>query len=353
MTLALVAAAPGEERLTADFDFRLRHVWLNAEDAPTSSETRLRLDAEAAARVSDTVTTIVGLGLHREGAPVAAEVPLGEDVADKPIAVRRAEIAWRPEIAPGLTLLAGKIAPPWARASDLVWDEDVRPEGGAARWVRQFGAFDAMAVAGAFILRDDVFENDDHQASLYAVQTAIRHRWRDRSYALAGLGAYPADSRPPFAERPYRGSVETPSLEGSPPAVEIRRRSVEAFVAGTWELYFPLHGVVHYVFNPEAESEREGWLVGLTVGRTAAINSLEFGWQWCRRESNAVLTEFTDDTVWTGAGRTEHRFRVDYRAGAGVLLGAMWSEGRRWDSRGDTRGTESLRGTVFEVRIEF
>lgn len=349
MTLASAAAPPAEERLTADFDFRLRRIWLNSEDAPTISETRLRLDAEAAARVSDTVTAIIGFGLRPEDAPVAAEVPLGEDFTDKPLALRRAEIAWRPENAPGLTLLAGKIAPPWARASDLIWDEDVRPEGGAARWVRQFGAFDAMAVAGAFILRDDVFEDYDEQARLYAFQTAIRHRWPDRSHALAGVGWYSADSRPLAYRTEYARSASPTPPELWPTPVEARRRPLEAFAAGTWELYFPVRGVAHYVINPEADRAREGWLLGLTVGRTEAINSLEVGWQWRRLPWDAAFPEFADDTLWPGAGRSEHRFRIAYRPFAGVLLGLTWSEGRRLDDE----GAQGLRAAALEARIEF
>lgn len=349
IALSFIRIARGEVRCTADMDFRLRHLWLNADDTATVSETRLRLDAEVAARVSDTVTTTIGLGFHREGAPVAAEVPLGGNFTDKPLAVRRAELAWRPEMATGLTLLAGKIAPPWARPSDLVWDEDVRPEGGAARWIRQFGAFDAMATAGAFILRDDAFAGGNESVRLYAVQTAIRHRWPDRSHAVAGVGWYSADAPWPSQEVDNRESVSAPAPELRPPTAEVRRRPVEAFAAGTWELYFPVRGVVHYVFNPETERAQEGWLIGLTVGRTTAINSVEIGWQWRRIERDAAFPEFADDMLWPGADRSEHRFRIAYRPMAGVLVSLTLSEGRR------LAGPEAdgLRGAVLEARIEY
>ncbi len=331
--LAVAAARAEPPPPTPEFDLRLRQVRLDREGAGAISETRLRLEARLEAPISDAVTAVVALATCRQGAPVAAEATLGEDPGDLPLAVRTASLAWRPETVPGLTLLAGKMEAPWARASDLVWDDDVRPEGGAVRWSRARGALDALALAGAFILRDDDFGGE--REYLYAVQMAARHRWPDRSFALAGAGFYPSD---------------TPASDsGRPSARALRCRPLEIFAAGTWELYFPVRGVIHYVVNPEAERARAGGLAGLTIGRTDAIHGLELGWQWRRIESDAVQPAFTDDTLWPGTGRTEHRWRVAYRPAARLLLSLVWSEGRRLDGA----APDGLRAVSLEARAEF
>lgn len=345
--LALAAARAEPPRAAAEFDLRLRYVCRDEEKASPVSETRLRLEARWEAAVTETLTAVVALGTSREGAPVSAEVTLGEDLGDKPIALRTASLAWRPETAPDVTVLLGKLEPPWARASDLIWDDDLRPEGGAARWRRRFDSLDLLAVAGAFVLRDDHDLDGADRAYLYAVQAAARRRWPDRSFVMLGAGAYPTDGRPPVALA-ERGASAAPAVAVIPEPAP-RYRPVEAFAAGTWELYFPVRGIVHYVVNPEADRAREGWLAGLAVGRTEAVNGLEIDWRWRRIESDAVMAAFADDTLWAGTGRAEHRWRISYRPFARLLLALVWSEGRRLDATGPDR----LRAVTVEARAEF
>jgi hypothetical protein len=336
--LAVPATADAPSRLTPEFTLRLRQIHLDAADSPTRSETRLhaqvRLDAEVAKRLH----VIVALGTTREGDPVSAEATLGDRFGDLPIAFRTAAISWRPENAPDLTLLAGKLEPPFLAVSDLVWDPDVRPEGAAARWARTAGAFDFIAMAGAFVLRDDDEFDGAERAHLYALQVAARHRWPDRSWAIVGAGFYPSDD--PSSDAMAEGGAPLPAAQYRP---------VEFFAAATWELYFPIRGLIHGVINPEADRAREGWLAGLTVGRTRAIHGMELGWEWRRIESDAVLAAFTDNELWPGTGRTEHRFRLAYRPTAGLRLGLVWSEGRRLDGR----KPDSLRAVALEALAEF
>ncbi len=333
--LAGIAAADEDApRLRPDFTLLLRQVQLEDGDAAARNETRLRAEVRVEAEVSTSMRAVLALGTSREGDPVAAEATLGDRLGDPPVGFRVASLAWRPETLSGLTLLAGKLEPPFLLVSDLIWDRDLRPEGAAARWSSAAGDFDFLASGGVFVLRDDDGLRRGERARLYALQAVLRRRWPDKSWAILGAGYYPAEGAEAVAP-----SEELPAD---------RVRPLEFFAAGTWELYFPVRGVLHGARNGETDAAQEGWLAELTVGRARAVHGMEIGWQWRRIEKNAVFATFADNELWPGAGRTEHRFRLAYRPAPGVRLGFIWSEGRRLDASAD-----KLRGAALEAWVEF
>ena len=59
----------------------------------------------------------------------------------KDVWLDRAYINWHPENVPGLKMIGGRMAQPWTKVaeSEVIWDNDVNPEGVAVQYSRKFG----------------------------------------------------------------------------------------------------------------------------------------------------------------------------------------------------------------------
>ena len=57
----------------------------------------------------------------------------------------RAYVNWHPSAVPGLKLIGGKMAQPWISEEQLIWDDDVNPEGVAALYSHKFGESNCSA----------------------------------------------------------------------------------------------------------------------------------------------------------------------------------------------------------------
>ncbi len=317
---------------------RLRQVWSEDETTPPRTEARLRMEAGASARWSDTLAAHLAIGTGRfDDAPADAEATFGGGDTDFRLTLRAASIKWRPGgLSSSPCLLAGKLEPPFVRPSDLVWDDDVRPEGAAAQWQPATGPFDFFLMSGAFVLRSD---GNDHSRWLCSGQAAVRRRWPDRSWAMAGAGWHVFEGT---ETDPAPGPAESDATRLD--SVE-DLRPLEGFVAGCRELYFPVQAVLHGVVNPAADRSNTAWLAGIAVGRTRAIRGLEASWQWRRVEANAVAADFAGNEYGGGTDRKEQRWALRYRPAQHVLIGLV-------AAREERLGTPRNRQWRFGLELE-
>ena len=282
----------------------MREVWERCDAGAWEAETRLRMEMSAAARVSEALEAKIAFGTGAEGAPANAEMTWGERVEDRPLRLRVAQIEWTPwPQPPALQVRAGKLEMPFLRPSRLVWDEDVRPEGGVARWRRAGHTLDAFGLIGVFQL---AHEAGKERRTLFAAQTGVRNRWPDRHWMMAGAGVYDVD-----------GTAEDSAL-----------RPFEAFGAIGLELYFPVQGVLHIAANPKADRAHTAWLTGLSLGRTRAVYGIELSAEWLRIERQALVPAFTDDSYGAGTDRQERRLTVRGRLSRNLLAAVILSRER-------------------------
>lgn len=299
------------------FRLRLRQQWSENVLAKSEDGLRLRLEVGMTAHgPRETARIVIGTG--RPNSPADAEARLGENVEDLPITLRVASIAWRPSANPAVpNLIIGKMEPPFVRPSDLIWDEDVRPEGVAAQWRYTTRRIDGLGTIGAFPLHSEVLS---HPTWIYSVQTALRHRWPDRSWFMGGAGLWYIKS-----QHGKTGTNSAGDCEASEPIFTEIDRPLEGFLAGCWELYFPVQVFGHGVYNSGAEHSNTAWSAGLVIGRAQAVHGLELSAQWRRVESQAVVSTFTGDAYGAGPDRSEWRLTLRYRLWRGVLASLIAS----------------------------
>jgi len=144
VTIALVLAAAGRlvaqqdttpkwyDRIRFEGDFRLRHESFFAEGAPTRGRLRIRARAGFTLPISKTVTSGLRLASSEPGVVTSSNVSLTGSLVPKSMVLDRAFLTWTPSS--HFSVTGGKFALPLIRnpglfRSELIYDEDVAPEG--------------------------------------------------------------------------------------------------------------------------------------------------------------------------------------------------------------------------------
>jgi len=221
----------------------------------------------------------------------------------KDIWLDRAYINWHPENAPGLKMIGGRMAQPWTKVaeSEVVWDNDVNPEGVAVQYSRKFGDTNVFASGGAFTLKDNVtgfgpeFNNDLRMyygqlgANLFpgedfkvTVGTSVFHYYKDKlgvptTTPNAGLGLTLNGNN----------STEFQLYEGFS----------QVDILG---LPLPLSLYGQYVQNPNANGPADDEDTAYMVGLLTRVWEIGVNYSYRDVERNAVVGAFTDSDFAAG-----------------------------------------------------
>lgn len=122
------------EMLTPFGDIRLRDEGFYQEDKSARNRFRVRARIGLTATVSDEISGTVRLATGNSNDPISTNQTLDSTFTDKPISLNWAYLTLKPgktfNIEPGwVTVTAGKFGLNNWRPSELVWDDDVSPEG--------------------------------------------------------------------------------------------------------------------------------------------------------------------------------------------------------------------------------
>ncbi len=155
----------GVDRITLGGDLRLRHEsFLN--DSEIAARNRDRHRQRFRLRVGSTIKVdqfLVGIQLASgTGEQTSTNQSFDNLFSQKSIWIQQAYVQWK--AAQWLALTAGKMPNPFLRfySSDVVWDDDVTPEGFAESLT--FKLTDTIVVfvnAGQFVLDEDSADNND------------------------------------------------------------------------------------------------------------------------------------------------------------------------------------------------
>ena len=139
-------ASSWADRIRLEGDFRYRHDAIDAENASERHRQRIRARTAIIADVSDTIE--VGLGLATgDDDPVSANQTLGNASSSKDVRIDLAYATWTTPV-DGLKVSGGKFKNPFYRAggNGLLWDSDLRPEGGSLSYKRGALTFNAAGL---------------------------------------------------------------------------------------------------------------------------------------------------------------------------------------------------------------
>ncbi len=219
----------------------------------------------------------------------------------------RAYLNWHPSDVPGLQLIGGKMAQPWVSEDQLIWDDDVNPEGLASLYSTKFGGMELFGSTGAFTLKNNVNGNGNQftdDLRLISGQLGMRFVVADNFKIMVGgsLYHYHLDGAAPAGALEANGNTTT--------QFQLYEGFGQLDVSG---LPVPLTIYGQYVKNPNANGpqsdEDMGWLAGLKT----KIWLIGLNYNYRNLQRNAVVGAFTDSDFANGTTASRgSKFQATY-----------------------------------------
>lgn len=295
-------AAAWAEKIKFNGDIRFRYDYVDGfsgKDADSRMRIRARFGLEAL--VTDRWTAGIQLTSNPDD-PISGNVSLGDNNKGKAIGFSRMYIKHQVFEDENLNVIAGKMGQPWLAVNDLAFDNDLNPEGAAATYSKKFGkGFELFANTGIFQIRNSL--NDSQKSyNMLAGQIAGKAKMDDH-YWLFGVSDYAYDNN--------LSNADVGTAKGMTTTKDIS--TIEFFTEAGSKVYgVPVALNGQYLYNPLADEENTGYLVGTKIGK-ADLGKLQFSYDYRNLEQNAANLMFTDSDCWSGgmSGRG-HRFRLAY-----------------------------------------
>jgi hypothetical protein len=224
-------------------------------------------------------------------------------------------IDYHPTAVPNLHIIGGKMAQPWVSMGDIIWDNDINPEGLAATYSLPITkGFELFGSAGNYTLKDNIdgdgtqFKND---LRLNAAQLGAKFTPIDALKVTVGGSVYQYQNDKDSAALAVNGNNTN------------RFRLMEGFgqvdING---LPVPLSVYGQYVTNNATDSDEDtGWLTGV---KTKVFGfGLDYNYRDVQR--NAVVGAFTDSDFANGTtGSRGHKLGVSYDIDKNFSIGATY-----------------------------
>ena len=279
----------------------------------TANRQRYRARLAVVSQVTPTVEAGIRLATGNSNDVRSTNQDMNNYMVKKDIWLDRAYINWHPENVPGLKMIGGRMSQPWVKVaeSEMVWDNDVNPEGIAVQYSRKFDQTNVFGSGGVFTVKDNVtgsgpqFDND---LRLY--------------YAQLGANLFPGDNY----KLTLGGSVFHYYKDAFAPA-NVTGGSLEANgnTSTQFQLYegfgqldvlglpLPLSLYTQYVQNPNANGPQDGEDSGYAVGLLTRFWEIGVNYQYRDVERNAVVGAFTDSDFAAGfTGSKGHKLQLSY-----------------------------------------
>jgi hypothetical protein len=303
------------DRVSFYGDLRLRHEDIDEEGNPDAERARERGRARIGlkADVSPNVKLIMGLATGGDN-PVSRNVSGDGGFTTKEIGIELMYIDWK--VMDNLSLLAGKMKNPLFKAGGvpLIWDGDLNPEGGAAKYTN--GMF--FANAGLYTVEERSGADD---SMLGAVQGGIKTDIGEAGKLTAGLG-YFAYTNTIGNEPFYNGSPNGNTVDAEGNYV-YEYKNIEAFAQFDMKLAdWPFAVYAHYTVNNEVDVEDTAYAFGAKLGSAKKQGTQQVSYTYQDIEADSVIGTFNDSDF--GGGGTDssgHMLKYKYMLRDSISLG--------------------------------
>ncbi len=329
-----VKAVSWVDNIKVKGDVRVRYENIDKEGDPVRSRERYRARLGVEGKVNKEVKAGIGIRTGGED-PVSGNQTMGDGFTSKDIALELAYVDWQPELTPGLSLIGGKMQKPFFHVSDLVWDGDLNPEGGALRYKLGLGPANLLVNGAALAVTE---RSKDSDTMIYAGQMGVDVKTDAGLKFMAGVSYYYYDNMEGFGvidwEDSFKGYgntiVKTTDAEGNVTKAVYADEYRELELLASIGFKCPLTGLPwkfygNYVKNTEADDNDTGYLAGVSFGEAKAPRSFELGYNYRRLEADAVVGAFTDSDSWGGGANGKgHKLMAAYQVGKNWTLGATY-----------------------------
>ena len=349
-------AGAQEGGLKVKGDFRLRYETnsnLLPDPARLQDNTQNRAVVRFRAGISQNINEYVGFGVRvttgDPGDPNTADVTLGSFLDDLAISL---DLAYLDVHRDGFYAAGGKFANPFQR-TDLVWDDDVNPQGATASYTLKRSKKFTPKLSGIYFIIDEFSTREIQDSRMGGGQLAFDLRPNpDLGVKVAG-GYYDYDITE-LGSGAVSGDARSNNIVVIDSSGTTRRYGyVSDFqlldVVGSVDLKgfgedYPIRFVGDYVKNLGANvPEDQGFMLDLYVGRASKKHDRRLSYGYAQCYTDAVFAAFSNDNTTIPTNYEQHTVTADYVALENTTLNLTWyyhrilnpsgAESDKWVSR--------------------
>ncbi|MBN1391234.1 MAG: putative porin [Sedimentisphaerales bacterium] len=318
------------ENVKISGDLRYRHESIDSQadgdwrDGRTRHRIRARLGLDAKINDDWDVAFRIASG---SADPVSTNQSLEDGFSSKTLWLDLAYFTWHPLSRKGLKVYGGKMRNPFYRAGEnqLIWDDDLTPEGIAASYEIPFGENNKLYINGGGFWVDESSAGAD--TSLWGFQSYLKHTFENKNYLTGGASYYS------YGNIKGRGSLQNTWASTSNSFFGNTSSGGEFtsdydILEGFGEYGFTisdrpaaLYG--SYVKNIEAStSEDTGWLIGCRFNKAKDPGTWELIYNYRDIEADAVLGAMNDsDFIGGGTDGKGHYIGFKYQLAKNLQAG--------------------------------
>ncbi len=302
-----VCATAGEwaESITLSGDLRYRHEQFDVQGMELRNRQRVRARLSLTAEPEDNLELGFRL-VSGSDDPVSSNQTLGDGFTTKTLMLDRAYFVWTHAVS-GARIAGGKMGTPFFAPSELLWDNDLSPEGLAVKHV--FGESDTrFFVQGAGLWLEE--RKSSENAALFGGQVGIEGRRDGLSIVLGGGYFNYTDLVEPLYDDDFFGNTTVDSTSFATDFDLVEIFAVLGFKAGET----PVTVFADFVTNQAADTDQQGYLFGAKLGKAKRAGSWEVKYNYREVQKDAVMGALTDsDFRGGGSDGKGHEFGGAYQ----------------------------------------
>lgn len=318
------------DKVTFKGDVRLRYESIDEDGKDTRERWRVRARLGAVAKASSEVDAGIQFSTTEKNDAVSGNQTLTDSYSRKDSYLDLAYFDYHPEALTGLRIIGGKMENPFYRTSDLVFDNDLNPEGVAVKYKADSETLVGW-VLGTYLPAVERSADDDTTLIGAQVGGTLKNDEAKQSYTLGAsyytydniegmtaLGNDPTTGRGNSVEKitDEDGKVTSATYLGE-------YNIVETFADASFDVGIPVKVYGNYVINHDAVADDTGYLAGLTLGKAKDPGSFDLDYNYRHLEADAVVGAFSDsDSFGGGTDGEGHRISFGYQITKG-LKGAI------------------------------
>jgi len=275
----------------------------NKSPEQTANRQRYRARLAVVSQVTPTVEAGIRLATGNNNDVRSTNQDMNNYFTKKDIWLDRAYINWHPENVPGLKMIGGRMSQPWVKVgeSEMIWDNDINPEGLAVQYSRKFGQTNVFGSGGVFTVKDNVtgsgpqFDND---LRLYYAQLGTNLFPGDSFKLTLGGGLYHYfKDKFGVPSNPANGGLGLTVNGNTSTEFQLYEGFGQLDVLG---LPLPVSLYTQYVTNANANGPQKNEDSGYVIGLLTRVWEIGVNYSYRDVERNAVVGAFTDSDFASG-----------------------------------------------------
>lgn len=258
------------------------------------------------------------------GSPITANQDLNSLESRKFLWIDAAYAKWTPIKNDSWTFSAaiGKMDNPFS-LSNMIWDYDINPEGGALQAAYKINGQHSLKAIGAFIVLDELNQGigtvpsigASHDPYVLGSQLILESKWAPKFETALGVAGFTINSRDSLSSKvqPFFSSGST--RDAASGVLSYNFNPIIGTASATYKLdsspiypaEFPVKVLGEYLYNPAAPAHNQAYRVGLTLGKAGRKKLWEVNYRYQWLEADAWFDALTDDDngAFYGAGNPQ------------------------------------------------